>query len=59
MTFVELPIAGAYAVAVEPLRDERGFFARTWSRIDGGGNGRSRSWASICAVGLNAHANVE
>jgi dTDP-4-dehydrorhamnose 3,5-epimerase len=32
MRIVELPIAGAYAVAAEPVRDERGYFARTWSR---------------------------
>lgn len=26
------PIAGAFAVDIEPVRDERGFFARTWCR---------------------------
>ncbi len=30
MKFEPLPIAGAYGIEVEPLRDERGFFARTW-----------------------------
>jgi dTDP-4-dehydrorhamnose 3,5-epimerase len=29
--FEELPVVGAYLVEVEPHRDERGFFARTWS----------------------------
>ncbi len=30
MRFVETPIAGAFVVEVEPIEDERGFFARTW-----------------------------
>jgi dTDP-4-dehydrorhamnose 3,5-epimerase len=32
MRIVELPIAGAYLVEAEPIHDERGYFARTWSR---------------------------
>jgi dTDP-4-dehydrorhamnose 3,5-epimerase len=32
MKFIELPLAGAYIVEVEPIYDERGFFARTWSQ---------------------------
>ena len=32
MTLEELPIAGAYTVKVQPIDDERGYFARTWSR---------------------------
>ena len=31
MKFIETPIAGAYVIEVEPHRDERGFFARTYS----------------------------
>ena len=30
MKFVPLPLAGAYAIDLEPHRDERGFFARFW-----------------------------
>lgn len=30
MRFEELPLQGAFLVHWEPLRDERGFFARTW-----------------------------
>jgi len=30
MIFRELPLAGAYLIDVEPIRDERGFFARAW-----------------------------
>ena len=32
MIFTPLPIAGAFAVDLEPRHDERGFFARTWCR---------------------------
>jgi dTDP-4-dehydrorhamnose 3,5-epimerase len=31
MKFTETSLGGAYLVQVEPIRDERGFFARTWS----------------------------
>jgi dTDP-4-dehydrorhamnose 3,5-epimerase len=30
MKFAELPLAGAYAIDLEPIADDRGFFARTW-----------------------------
>jgi dTDP-4-dehydrorhamnose 3,5-epimerase len=32
MKFIETPLPGAYVVDVEPLRDERGSFARIWCR---------------------------
>lgn len=32
MTFLELPLAGAYLIELEPHRDERGQFARAWCR---------------------------
>jgi dTDP-4-dehydrorhamnose 3,5-epimerase len=32
MRFVPLELPGAYVVELEPVRDERGYFARTWSR---------------------------
>lgn len=30
MRFTETPLRGAYIVDIEPMADERGFFARTW-----------------------------
>lgn len=30
MKFTETPVSGAYVVEIEPLEDERGFFARSW-----------------------------
>ena len=32
MIFTETPLAGAFVVDLEPLRDDRGFFARTYCR---------------------------
>lgn len=32
MKFVETPLTGAYVVELEPMRDERGMFARTFCR---------------------------
>lgn len=34
MIFTELSLAGAFTIDIEPLRDERGFFARVWSPDD-------------------------
>ena len=31
MRFEELAVRGAYLIELEPIADERGFFARTWS----------------------------
>lgn len=32
MKFAETPLAGAYIIDIEPIADERGFFARSWGR---------------------------
>lgn len=34
MRFTETPLAGAYVIDIEPIVDERGFFARTWCQAD-------------------------
>lgn len=39
MRFEELELVGAYLVGLEPHRDERGFFARTWCRKEFGAQG--------------------
>ena len=31
MTFTETPLPGAFIIDIAVLRDDRGFFARTWS----------------------------
>ena len=30
MKFTEIPLHGAYIIDIEPIEDERGFFARSW-----------------------------
>lgn len=30
MKFIGAPLAGAYVIEIDPIADERGFFARTW-----------------------------
>ncbi|MGH7718046.1 MAG: dTDP-4-dehydrorhamnose 3,5-epimerase [Gemmatimonadaceae bacterium] len=32
MKFTPLSLAGAYIIEIDPVRDERGYFARTWCR---------------------------
>lgn len=32
MNFIEAPISGAFVIDREPIRDERGYFARVWAR---------------------------
>lgn len=34
MRFTETPLAGAFIIDPDPIQDERGFFARTWSQPD-------------------------
>lgn len=31
MVFTETPLSGAFVIDIDPIRDERGFFARTWA----------------------------
>jgi dTDP-4-dehydrorhamnose 3,5-epimerase len=34
MKLVNIPLAGAYLIELEPISDERGFFSRTWCAED-------------------------
>jgi dTDP-4-dehydrorhamnose 3,5-epimerase len=34
MNFIELGLKGAYLIEIEPIHDERGFFARNWNRSE-------------------------
>lgn len=45
MTFTELPLTGAFVVEPERIRDERGFFARTWCRQEFEQRGLASCWA--------------
>ncbi len=34
MKFMQTVLAGAYIIDIEPVQDERGFFARSWCRLE-------------------------
>jgi dTDP-4-dehydrorhamnose 3,5-epimerase len=34
MIFTETKLAGAYTIEIDPIRDNRGYFARSWSKPD-------------------------
>lgn len=54
MLFTETNVAGAYAIEIEPMRDERGFFARSWCAEEYAANGLDPRVAQ-CGVSWNEH----
>jgi dTDP-4-dehydrorhamnose 3,5-epimerase len=50
--FVETPLAGAFVVELEPIEDERGSFARTFSRDEFEAHGLSTDIAQ-CSISFN------
>ncbi len=52
MIFKETPLAGAYVVEAERIADERGFFARTYSRAELAAHGLDPDIAQ-CSVSFN------
>lgn len=57
MIFTETELSGAYLVDVEIQEDERGFFARAWSRDDFSAHGLSTE-ISQCSVSYNHRAGT-
>lgn len=57
MRFEELELGGAYLVGLEPRRDERGFFARTWCRREFGEQGLETGLAQ-CSLSYNRERGV-
>ena len=55
MIFKPTPIAGSYVVEIEPHRDERGFFARTWCAEELAHAGLNSS-LSQCSISSNRNA---
>jgi dTDP-4-dehydrorhamnose 3,5-epimerase len=47
MRFVESAVAGAFVVELEPLQDERGFFARQWCSEEFGRRGLAAAWVQM------------
>lgn len=57
MVFTETPLAGAWIVDPEPLRDVRGFFARTFDADAFAGRGLRAEFPQ-CSVSFNARAGT-
>jgi dTDP-4-dehydrorhamnose 3,5-epimerase len=52
MTFQETKLPGVFEIHVEPKRDERGFFARTWCRQEFKSHGLNSELAQ-CSISFN------
>jgi dTDP-4-dehydrorhamnose 3,5-epimerase len=50
--FTETPVRGAFLIDIEPVEDERGFFARTWDAGELRGRGLE-SHIEQCSVSFN------
>ena len=57
MRFTETPVAGALVVEPEPIEDERGFFARTFSVEEFAARGLDTR-VDQCSVSFNARAGT-
>lgn len=54
MIFTETSIKGVFFIDLEPVRDDRGMFARTWCQREFGAKGLAVSWMQS-NVSLNTH----
>ena len=52
MIFTETELRGAFIIEPEPIRDERGFFARTWCKKEFSGHGLNPNLAQ-CNTSFN------
>jgi dTDP-4-dehydrorhamnose 3,5-epimerase len=52
MNFLETKLAGVFEIHLEPMGDERGFFARTWCKKEFEGHGLNSKIAQ-CSVSFN------
>ena len=52
MKFLPTELAGAYIIDIEPMADERGFFARTWCRLEFEKHGLNPGLAQ-CSISFN------
>lgn len=57
MIFAETAIAGSFVIELETLRDERGYFARTYSAPEFVGRGLDPAIAE-CSTSFNLHAGT-
>lgn len=47
MIFTPAPIAGSYMIGLEPFKDERGWFARYYSKDEFGQIGHTKEWVQM------------
>jgi dTDP-4-dehydrorhamnose 3,5-epimerase len=52
MKFAETALKGAYVIDMQPVEDERGFFARTWCREEFSAHGLNSDMAQ-CSISSN------
>ena len=57
MTFSETPLSGAFLIGLEPLADERGFFARTWCQREFEMHGLEGRLVQ-CSISVNTHGGT-
>jgi dTDP-4-dehydrorhamnose 3,5-epimerase len=57
VVFLETPLRGAYVIDLEPLSDERGFFARTWCQQEFEAHGLETRLVQ-CSVSFNNQAGT-
>jgi dTDP-4-dehydrorhamnose 3,5-epimerase len=55
--FTETRFTGAYVIEVEPENDERGFFARTWSKAEFAAHGLDTELCE-CAISFNQRSGT-
>ena len=57
MKFICTPLEGAYVIDLEPVFDERGFFARTWCREEFLAHGLNPNFTQ-CSISLNTRGGT-
>jgi len=57
MIFTETQLKGAFVIDLQPISDERGFFARSWCRADFERHGLDTDLAQ-CNVSFNKHRHT-
>lgn len=57
MLFTEVKLAGALLIEPEPIEDERGFFARTWSQREFQERGLDANWVE-CNISFNRKKGI-
>jgi dTDP-4-dehydrorhamnose 3,5-epimerase len=57
MKFIKTPLDGAYLIELEPIADERGFFARSWCREEFLSHGLNPNLAQ-CSISFNKKKGI-